>query len=256
MSENKNKKNHKREWLIVLFAVAVIAVCIAVAFPSRGGNEEAPAATNGPEETTETAAPSNDVQEQLNAAENTTFWLGDGLEITKVGSYTGIYMEDGTDEIVSGVTMILVENTGEEYIQYAEITLTGDNGEANFVLTTLFPGDTVVVLETERKPYSAAESYTEAAANNVAVFSEVPSLCEDRLELQALDGVINVTNISDADITGDIVIYYKNTAGGLYYGGITYRVRITGGIAAGEIRQIVSEHFSDSDSEIVFVTCG
>lgn len=256
MSEkNKTNKNQKRQWLIGLAAVVLIAVCIAAAFPGDRQSSEEPNETADIAEETVTATDAA-IEEQLEAASRTFFRLDKGLQITRIGGYTGAYMEDGTDEVVSGVTMIMVENTGEEFIQYAEIDLSGEGGTAHFVLTTLFPGDTVVVLESERKAYSADQGYSNAVANHVAVFDEVPGLCEDQLELHTLDGVINVTNISGADITGDIVIYYKNAINDLYYGGITYRVRITGGLKAGEIRQIMSEHYSASNSEIIFVTCG
>ena len=188
-------------------------------------------------------------------APDSSIALERGLKITKIGSYTGIYMEDGSDELVSGIMMIKVENTGEDYIQYAEIVLTGDSGTANFTLSTLFPGQSMVVLEKDRRTYTSGVNYT-AAAKNVAVFSSVPSLCGNQLELQALDGVLNVTNISGTDITGDIMIYYKNSSNGLLYGGITYRIRISGGIKSGEIRQLVADHFSASGSTVMFITCG
>ena len=82
------------------------------------------------------------------------------------------------------------------------------------------------------------------------------SLQEDKLQLQVLDGALNVINISGEDITGDVVIYYKNAAADVYYGGITYRVRIEGGIKADEIKQIMASHFSDSGSKVMFVTVG
>ena len=88
------------------------------------------------------------------------------------------------------------------------------------------------------------------------MFSEPLSLQEDKLQLQVLDGALNVVNISGADIEGDIVIYYKNAASDLLYGGITYRVRIEGGMKADEIKQIMASHFSDSGSRIMFVTVG
>ena len=76
---------------------------------------------------------------------------------------------------------------------------------------------------------------------------------EDRVKLQFLDGVINVTNVSDTDIEGEIVVYYKNAASDLYYGGITYRSRVAGGIKAGETRQVAGAHASKTGSAAMFV---
>ena len=186
----------------------------------------------------------------------TAVTLKNGLTIEKLGSYTGIYMEDGSDEVVSGIAMITVKNTGEDNIQYAEITVKSGNAEGKFALSTLMPGQSVVVLEQNRKEYTEfGENFT-AEANNVAMFNVTPTLCEDKIKIQPLDGAMNVINISDGDIEGDVVIYYKNSADDMFYGGITYRVRITGGIKNGEIKQIISDHFSSSGSTVVFATIG
>ena len=79
---------------------------------------------------------------------------------------------------------------------------------------------------------------------------------EDKLSIDIEDGMINMTNISGEDITSTITVYYKNAAADIYYGGITYRVQIQGGLKADEIRQVMAKHASDSGSEIMFVTIG
>ena len=193
---------------------------------------------------------------QIENVESVSVSLSRGMEIVDVGSYTGMYMEDGSDEIVSGVLMIVVANKGEEDIQYAEITLSAGAETAYFSLTTLPAGESVVLLEQNRMSYSKSVIYSDAKASNVAVFKEPMSLREDLITIQALKGAMNITNISGADITGDIVIYYKNSSSDMLYGGITYRVRLSGGMKKDEIKQIVSDHFSAGGSSIMFVTCG
>ena len=102
--------------------------------------------------------------------------------------------------------------------------------------------------------WNAAEAYDQVTSENVAFFSEEPTLQEEKLKFQIMDGAINVTNISGEDIGGNIVVYYKNAAQNLYYGGITYRITIEGGLKADEIRQVMTNHASDTGSEIMFVT--
>ncbi len=182
--------------------------------------------------------------------------LGDGIEIINIGAYTGAYVEDGSNDVVSGVMMLIVKNTGADAIEYAQITVPTAAGNAEFSASTLLPGMTMVLLEQNRMAYTGEELHEQATADTVAVFKQPVSLCEDQLELQALNGIINVTNISNEDITGDIVIYYKNCSEDMYYGGITYRVRIQGGMRAGEIKQLAASHFSDTGSKVVFVTVG
>lgn len=258
---NKKKRNGKRTALWVIIAVLAVVLALAVLlgwglYKTEEPDPMEPAASTEPTGK-DTPATEPMVQEVvLNNKAELPVTLDERLEITDIGEYTGIFMEDGSDEVVSGVLMLVVKNTGEQAVQYAEITLPTDNGEAKFTLSTLPAGESVVLLEQSRMAYNGKEEVSQAAASNVAVFPEALSLAEDKLQLQVLDGALNVTNISGGDITGDVVIYYKNAASDLYYGGITYRVRIEGGIKADEIKQIMASHFSDTGSKIMFVTVG
>ena len=181
--------------------------------------------------------------------------VGSGLTITEIGPYTGMYMEDGSDELVSGVLMCIVRNDGDRAVEYAQIALSDGQRETPFTLTALLPGRSVVLLAQDKTEYSQSASYTATMAESVAFFVSEPSLQADRLKIQPLSGGMNVRNISQSDIAGDVVVYYKNVAAdGLLYGGITYRTRITGGIKAGELKQGMTEHFRLNGSEVLFVT--
>lgn len=177
-----------------------------------------------------------------------------GLEITDIGWYTGEYLEDGSNESVENILMVIVTNNGEEDIQYAEIQLLVDGEPANFTVTTLPAGESMILLELNRMPFKAGASYTDAVAANVAVFKTPMDTHGDELKIQGLNGAVNVTNISGSDISGDIVIYYKNVYGNTMYGGITYRITVQGGLKAGEVRQIMTKHFITDVSRIMFVT--
>ena len=182
--------------------------------------------------------------------------LGSGILITDYIRYTGPFLEDRSDDFVSDVLAIQVTNTGEEYIQTMDILLNDGETEARFSLSTLFPGETVIVPELNRMPFADAPEFTEFSTESVALFDDPPGMCTDRIAIQCLDGVMNITNISSEDITEDIFVYYKNYIDGVYCGGITYRLRLTGGLKAGEIRQGSAAHFDRENSRIVFVTCG
>lgn len=264
MKVTKEKTNTARrpKWGWLLLAAAVILVVDLILFLALRDRQAQPEL---PEVSSETVSEGStqEAQPELPPAvagereeQGISFSLDFGLEITAVGAYTGAYVEDGSNEVVSGVMMITVVNSGEESIQYAEIYLETADGEAKFSLTTLLPGESAVLLEQNRAVHRDGVAVSGARTENVALFSEAPSLCEDKLEIGVLDGAVNVTNISGEAIEGDVVIYYKNYSEGLYYGGITYRIRIEGGMEAGEIRQMMAEHFSASGSRVVFVTCG
>lgn len=262
-ARNRQSKHGPRLGLTIAVAVLVIFAGVKL-LPGWLATDPRPTGPIIPETTTrvpQTTAPVETTVPPVPETVPTDPVSGDelldrGLRITDVRSYTGTYMEDFSDEVVSGVLAILVTNVGEEFIQLADITLTNGQTEAYFSLSTLMPGESVWVLEKNRMAYSAAPDFTRASLTRIAVFPRRPDVCADQLEIQCRDGVINITNISGRDIDGEIVIYYKNAVGGVYYGGITYRIRISGGLKAGEIRQGTAEHFNLGTSVIVFVTCG
>lgn len=250
------KKKKNRLWMVVILVLAILAVFAVLGFLASGNQEEMPLPTE-PEETTQQPETTEIVTEppytfEQEAEGVTSFTLERGLEIVRYGKYIGAYMEDGTDEIVANVMMIEVLNTGAEPIQYAKITVTGPAGDAVFTLTTLMPGQKVIVLEAGRKAYSETDVYTEARADNVAFFTEEPTLHENKIQIQSLEGGFNITNVSGVDITGQICVYFKDVAGDMLYGGITYVVRIDG-LAAGEVKQVMSANFTEKNSRVVFV---
>ena len=134
--------------------------------------------------------------------------LGSGIVSTDYIRYSGPFLEDRTDEAVSDVLAIRVTNTGEEYIQTMDIVLSDGETKARFSLSTLFPGETVIVPEANRMPFTDVPEFTKAATESVALFDGHPGMCTDRIAIQCLDGVMNITNISGEDITEDIFVYY------------------------------------------------
>lgn len=180
------------------------------------------------------------------------------LEVLDIGSYTGIYMEDGTDELVSGVLMMKLINNSEDTVEYARFTMDIGGETAEFTLSTLKPGATIVLLEKNRMLYDKTVDYSrvDIICENLALYRSPLELHEKTLDIQILDGAINVTNLSYQDIPGRVCIYYKNKAADVYYGGITYRITLENGLKAREIRQIMASHFSDTGSEIMFITIG
>ena len=236
----KTKQKNNRWLLIVLGAAAVAAVCFLLLRPEQ----ETPPAQ-------EEAQQSGIQIEQVQKAE---IALPYDLVLQDIGSYTGLYMEDGSNEVLSDILMIVARNDGEKTVQYAEILMSDDAQTAQFTLTTLPPGESVVLLEQSRMAYDGGREVTEIEVSQIALFPEEPTLCEDKLELQPLNGMLKITNISGGDISGDVVVYYKNSSADMLYGGITYRVTIAGGLKAGESRQVPAGHLSQSGSRIMFAT--
>ena len=233
---------------LILLGLLVIGVVLLLTLPS--GKPGEPTDSTDP---TETEPGSSGTGLHIELEEQPAINLGYGLEIIDAGRYTGAYMEDGSDELVSDVMMIVVRNSGEDDIQLAQITAVSQEEEYHFTLTNLAAGEQAVVLERDRK-LSTGAALISAVLENPVVFPEPMSLQEDVLEISGLDGMLNVKNISDSDITGDIYIYYKYAAQDVFYGGITFRVCVEGGLGAGELRQLPAGHYSPEGCVIVQVT--
>ena len=258
MSGKYAKKKNNPTLLVALIIVLVVAAAAVAVLKMSGdegsvtptGPDSAATTVPGEEQTQPVTQEPTEAPTELPKPDGVD--LGKGLVITKVGPYSGVYMEDGTDDQVTDVMMIEVYNYGVEAVQYAEISL----GNAEFVLTTLPVGEKMIVLEKSRMAFDENADYSQAEARNVAFFQTPMSLCTDKLQIQVLDGAMNIRNISGETIQGDIFVYYKNISDGALLGGITYRARLENGLKADEVRQILANHFTTDGSRIMFVTCG
>ena len=231
MTRKKNTKKSSKN--IIILAIIIIALLLSIIAIAIRPNKEEPISEN---------------------MEDVFFELDNGIVITKIGSYTGPYMEDASDEEVSNVMMILVRNNAEKALQYTEITLSGKAGNALFKISTLNPGESAVVLESGKKVYSENDKYTEASAQYTVFFEEKLSVHEDKLKIQPLNGGFNITNISNEDIAGEIMVYFKDVKNDMLMGGITYRGHIKGGLKKDELRQIMSNNFTETNTKVMFVT--
>ena len=249
----KNTKKNKSRRPLVMFIVTILLLTVAAVLLLKGREPQQTQSARVPHSTQPI------VQNETVAIQETQMLevrIVNGLEILDVGSYTGVYMEDGSDELLSDILMLKIRNASDTPVEFATLTMLVGDKTAEFAVSTLAPGATVVLLEKNRMTYNTDTDYSSAELNceNLALFEEPLNLHNDQIKIQILDGAINVTNISGKDINGKVSIYYKNKAAGIYNGGITYRVTLDNGLLAGEIRQLTANHFSDTGSEIMFVT--
>ncbi len=177
--------------------------------------------------------------------------LGKGLWITDIGAYTGAYVEDGSDEVVSDVLMIIVENTSEEAVQYGRILLDFGDTTGEFTVTTLPAGRKAVLLDQNRM--ICPDKYPDSAqVQDLALVSGL-ELYPDLFEITGSKGSLNVKNVSEEAVSGDVYVYYKNSSQDLLYGGITYRVKVDG-LEAGQSKQVIAAHYNPTGSAIMMVT--
>lgn len=180
--------------------------------------------------------------------------LGNGVVIRSVTKYSGTFVEDGADRDVEDIIQLRVENTSEEDIQFLRIKAEQGENTAYFDITTLPAGSTVDVQESSAMEYSNWIENCTYSIENLALFREDRSLYPDMFTVTAQDGWISVENHSSQDITSDLYVYFKNMDDDVFSGGITYRVKFSGGIPAGETAEEQSIHYLSDKSKIMYLT--
>lgn len=256
----RRKKGRALLWVTVALAL-ILAGVLAVVLSD--GGESGPewalsqSMTTGEDEAApgETMTAEEERLAELAGADpvNLPLNLGSGVYVTAVESAAGLYVEDGTDDMVDNVLRITVENSGTDAIQLMDIILTDrTGGEYTFRVTTLLPGAKMTVQEQNRAPFDSGAEYVEARTENVALFNGELSLHEELLAITTGDYAVAVENISGEAFPGGRV-FYKNVVDGVYVGGITYMLTIPE-LEAGERVELNSLHFLLSRSELMFVT--
>jgi len=248
MTEN-SKNNQKKQgcnWrLIAVYGVALILAAVIVALFLIGNDRM----SHDPEET------QNNLNVQIQPVQKETYDLGNDLKLLSVGKFAGIYMEDGSNEVVSNIMMIQVENSSDKDLQLCKFKLDYSSFTAEFEATNIPAGQSVVLLEKYRRNY-VDEKFVSASVRNVVFFQEKMTTLPEKIEISGLKGTLNVKNISGADIGEDIYIYYKYTFGISLYGGITFRTKVQGGLKADELKQVMTSHFNPDTCVIVDVEYG
>lgn len=274
-SPASNNRSTRKRWMLV-GAVAIIVLLAAAVwwFATRGDTQpETPVNTNATEQTQATGD-HQDNSEQTQPSENTQpsgetqssgqtqpsgtgddedeyFTFAEGISISSIYKYAGMFMEDGTNEVVQDVMMLIVRNDTAQDLQLARFEVDYSDYTAQFEVTNLPAGQSVVALEQNRRAYSD-DSYQDVKIKDVVFFAEPMSLCENQVKLTGGEGYIDVENISE-DTLGLVYIYYKNSAKDILYGGITYRVKLDTGLEPGEITRVTTGHYSPENSTILLV---
>ena len=173
------------------------------------------------------------------------------LTVEAIGSYSGNFLEDGSDEPTANVAAMLITNNSDQMLQIAEITFqVNDTETASFKVTDLPAGTSTLVLEANKREYSEEDSYT--YGETATGYMEQPSLEEDKFELVTEDGKITLKNKTDQSYD-KVYVYYKYVQlGGAYLGGITYRTPFENVPANGEVESIAA-HFNPESSKIMAV---
>ena len=171
------------------------------------------------------------------------------LVAEQIVSYDGPYLEDGSEEYVSGVAALYLHNSGANMVTGCRIIVGLDYGLYRFEATCIPPGATVLVQEKDRKAYcdmGICSVVGSASTEGAAMLDSA----EITLEYD-LKGML-VRNVSEYDYD-TIFIAHKNYAEdkNLYIGGVTY-VTYVDCLQSGSEQYVWPVHM-DENSRIVYI---
>lgn len=285
----KEAMNKKKITLIstvfVLLLLLGVILCLVAVLNSDGGNlpeetttpsesvESTGASTDATEESSEPAEPSEQTEPSEDvvislppyspvtppvptAPPKTVLYLpytipGTNLVVQRIAPYSGIFLEDASNDPVTDVAMILLYNGGTEAVEYASITMAYDYGTLNFTASAIPAGGQVAVQEINRSGMVGGDlvSCTAEAATMPGL-----DMREDQIQLvDNGDNSLTVTNLTDTDIVTVRIFYkyyYKDQAA--YVGGITYTAKLSN-LKAGESVTITPSHYSSEGSAVIMV---
>lgn len=272
MRKKEDRKKQNRFLFIgIAAAIVVIAAAVILFWRMGDGQSSADQVVNQPEENADELADGGQSSEAsdwynlpgyINGAEKDAEQTICGVAlpyqvqdtpiiIEGIGQYTGPFVEDGNDGPTANVLAIVVRNDSDADVEYAEVHFsTGDGSEAVFHISTLPAGSSAVVLEQNKREYSAEETLT--FTDKLYAQAEDMSLMEDDVRVTAEDGTLTLENLTDQSL-GTVYVRYKNKLNDNYYlGGITYSCKFEN-VGAGDKITEQTKHFTVDGSTVLMV---
>lgn len=176
---------------------------------------------------------------------------GHNLRIEKLAPYTGIFVEDGTNQQTTDVAMILVQNTGDSAVEYAEIMIDYQGKTLCFQITALPAGERMVVQEKNR---SGVPKGVAGRASALVVHRTRMHIAPEISVSDNGDNSLTVKNLTDKTIPTVRIFYkYYMEKENMFVGGIAFTVRIDS-LGAGGSMVVYPSHYNSQTSRVVMAT--
>lgn len=179
--------------------------------------------------------------------------LGEGLELVRIGSYSGVRIDKGEPEQVRDVFAVTVRNSGASLLSRAEFTVTTTEGTASFELECLPGGASADICAAEGEDLGIGGSFLSAELVSAAFESEGGL---DGLEYTYAGTELQVKNTGSADIEGGIVLSCRIKGSTNYLGSTAVELGLEGGLASGETKTVEAPVYSGLALEVVDARLG
>lgn len=172
----------------------------------------------------------------------------DILAYSNFSSFSGLYVEDGSDVPVENVAAMLVTNQSEDFLDLATVEYEIDGKAAVFVVTGLPPGRSAWVMEKNKMTIAADADFK--YVKKTTAFKDGVIAETDKISLFAEGNMLTAVNNTDEKLEG-VFVYYKTLhTDGNYLGGITYKTTF-GDLEPGEKKTELAGHYDKGKTEIV-----
>ena len=172
------------------------------------------------------------------------------IKIQHINSYSGIFIEDGSDVEVDNVAAIQVKNTSKKALEFAQIQIYNGDKKLVFDVSSLPANSSAIIMEKNKAPLDKSKSITYGGTTG----SYTDKLKKDAtIKYQKVDNNgIKVTNKSNKNIPCVRIFYKYKSSEGYYIGGITYTAKINN-LKAKESQTIYPSHFDSDGGEIMMI---
>ena len=172
------------------------------------------------------------------------------IKIQHINSYSGIFIEDGSDVEVDNVAAIQVKNTSKKALEFAQIQIYNGDKKLVFDVSSLPANSSAIIMEKNKAPLDKSKSITYGGTTG----GYTNKLEKDAtIKYQKVDNNgIKVTNKSNKNIPCVRIFYKYKSSEGYYIGGITYTAKINN-LKAKESQTIYPSHFDLDGGEIMMI---
>lgn len=190
-----------------------------------------------------------DSSKQEGGKDITNLTQGDDIIVySNFSSFSGQYVEDGSDVPVENVAAMLVTNQTEDFLDLATIEYEINGKAAVFMVTGLPPGKSAWVMESNKMTITEDADFK--YIKRTTAFKEGVIDTTNKITISAEGNMLTAVNNTDEKLEG-VFVYYKTLhTDGNYLGGITYMTTF-GDLAPGEKRTELAGHYDKDKTEIV-----
>lgn len=165
--------------------------------------------------------------------------------------FSGQFVEDGRDELVTNVAAILVKNESDRFLDFATLSFDIDGKTATFIVTGLPAGRSAWVMEATRMTATHDSVFTYLEC--VSSFRDDVTVKTDKVTIKADGNMLTATNNTNQTLT-NVCVYYRTVhSDGNFFGGITYVVDF-GTLEPGQSAETLAGHYDGSKTEIIRIS--